>query len=333
MENNSLNNSLGNLFERKMISDKFELDRIKKRIEEIEDARSSLSTKFEKIEYDMATLDEYNELRSLVRNGIVIEDISFKEEIIDNLYSFFGQYGLSRDKIVDIFSDIEFFVSDINLGYEGKLVYVCGRIGIDASYVDFSEEGKFIGLKEEFKDFFMHTFTHEFLHRMSSKEEGRDVIVMEDALIEGYTDMFAHLVSGRRDVVSDLYGFPEKVCVLFTEMMGMEKTVDDYLHHNQTHSNLHNLFLECGCQDFSLFRSKLSKVISGVKRDKQNGMMSGFALEEKDDCLAFLRDNILIPYCIKNADKAPQVLDKFNSLFGVYDYNCSLNDVKNNNRK
>ena len=316
------------LFERKVIKDKLELDRIKSRLEEISTTRSSLATKDERIMYDLKTKEEANELMSQVRNGIVIDDIPYKEEIVDNLCSFFGKYGLSKDSIVDMVSEIEFFVSDINLGYGGKLVHACDRIGVDASYVNFDEKGNFVGFKEELKDFFMHTFTHEFLHKMSSKEDGKDIVVLDDPIIEGFTEVFAHMVSGKRDVVSDTYEFPEKVCELFTEMMGLDKAVDDYLHHNQSHPNLHNLFLECGCEDFALFSKQLSDVMNGVRRDKANGVTSCFALEEKDVCLAFLRDNILIPYCIKNSERSSVVLDKFNSLFGEYGYTCSIEDVK-----
>lgn len=316
------------LFERKVIKDKLELDRIKSRLEEISTTRSSLATKDERIMYDLKTKEEANELMSQVRNGIVIDDIPYKEEIVDNLCSFFGKYGLSKDSIVDMVSEIEFFVSDINLGYGGKLVQTCDRIGVDSSYASFDENGKFVGFKEGLKDFFMHTFTHEFLHKMSSKEDGRAVVVLDDPIVEGFTDMFAHMVSGKRDVVSDTYEFPEKVCELFTEMMGLDKAVDDYLHHNQSRPNLHNLFLECGCEDFALFSKQLSDVMNGVRRDKKNGVTSCFALEEKDVCLAFLRDNILIPYCIKNSERSSVVLDKFNSLFGEYGYTCSIEDVK-----
>lgn len=316
------------LFERKYIKDKIELDRIQSRLEEISTTRSSLSTKDERIMYDLKTKEEANELMSLIRNGIEVEDIPYKDEIIDNLYSFFGKYGLSKDSIVDMVSDIEFFVSDINLGYGGKLVQTCDRIGVDLSYASFDENGQFIGFRDGLKDFFMHTFTHEFLHKLSSKEDGKNVVVLDDPIIEGFTDMFAHMVSGRREVSSDIYEFPEKVCELFTEMMGLERVVDDYLHHNQTRPNLHNLFLECGCEDFSLFNDLLSNVMNGVRRDKKNGVTSCFALEEKDTCLAFLRDNILIPYCSKNSERSSEILDKFNSLFGQYGYTCSIEDIK-----
>lgn len=316
------------LFEIKSIKDKIELDIIKRRLEEISTTRESLSTKDERIMYDIKTKEEANELMSQVRNGIVIDDIPYKEEIFGNLYSFFGKFGLSYESISSMSHELEFFISDINLGYGGKLVHACDRIGVDSSYANFDESGKFIGFKEELKDFFIHTFTHEFLHKLSSKEEGKDVVVMDDPIIEGFTDMFAHMVSGKREVVSDTYEFPEKVCELFAEMMGIDKAVDDYLNHNQTHPNLHNLFLECGCEEFSLFNGLLSNVMNGVRRDKKNGVISCFALEEKDVCLAFLRDNILIPYCVKNSERSSAVLEKFNNLFGEYGYTCSMEDVK-----
>lgn len=316
------------LFERKCIKDKKELDKILSRLLEIDSERSKIEDKSSRMLYDISTKDEKNDLMSLIHNGIVIDDLPYKEEIVGNLYSFFGKFGVSFEDISAMTSEIDFFVSDINLGYGGKLVQTCDRIGVDYSYANFDDEGKFIGFRDELKDFFMHTFTHEFLHKMSSKEDGKAVIVLDDPIVEGFTEVFAHMVSGKREVVSDTYEFPEKVCELFTEMMGLDKAVDDYLHHNQSHPNLHNLFLECGCEDFSLFSKQLSDVMNGVRRDKKNGVTSCFALEEKDVCLAFLRDNILIPYCVKNGERSSVVLEKFNNLFGEYGYTCSIEDIK-----
>jgi len=315
------------------IKDEIELNDIKKKLKEIDFERKNISTKEERMVYDFKTQDEVNGLMALIRNGIVLEDVPYREQIIDNLFSFFGKYGVSREKIVTSIDELEFFVSDIELGYGGKLVQTCNRMGIDVSYVKFLENGLFSGFKDGIDDFFIHTFTHEFLHKLSSKEDGKDVVVLDDPIVEGYTDMFAHLVSGKTDVVSDLYSFPEKICMLFSEMMGIEKTVDDYLYHNQTHPNLHNLFLECGCEDFNLFKNSLSRVINTTISEKKEGKTSDFALDEKNECLAFIRDRILILYCQNNNDKASSIITKFNELFEGSGYSFSMEDIQSHGSK
>jgi len=115
--------------------------------------------------------------------------------------------------------------------------------------------------------------------------------------------------------------------------MGLEKTVDDYLHHNKTHPNLHNLFLECGCEDFDLFSSMLYSVVTTVSKEKKAGKTCDFALDEKTSCLGFLVENILIPYCQKNSDRAPSIIAKFNELFESNGYTVSMEDVKANSDK
>ena len=308
--------------DKRKIKDKFELDEIKRRLEEI----SNIREKHGNLWYSK---DEYTELFAVLQTGIVIDTIPYRDEIINNLISFFDKYGISKEEIISKISELEFFVSDIDLAYSGKLVQTCDRIGIDISYAKFSEDGKFVGFREELKDFLTHTVTHEILHKLSEMQDGKKIFFRyQDALSEGYTDMFAHLISGKRNIRSDLYEFPEKVCELFTEMIGMDKTVDDYLYHNQDFSNLQKVFLECECKDFSLFRSIFDKIIKRVNDDKKAGKTGCLALEEKDACLAFIRDNILFPYCHKNPDRAVQVLNKFNSLFSVLGYEFSIDDVK-----
>ena len=56
-------------------------------------------------------------------------------------------------------------------------------------------------------------------------------MVAGDALIEGFTDYFAKLALGGSKIESDLYSFPVSVCEMFTEIIGIDKSLDDYVRH------------------------------------------------------------------------------------------------------
>lgn len=193
--------------------------------------------------------------------------------------------------------------------------------------------GEFEGFRNDIEDFLIHCLTHEFLHKLSSLDNDIPVFCLEDPIIEGYTDMFAHLVSGKEMIRSDLYDFPEKLCILFTKMIGLEKTVNDYIYNNQTHPNLRNLFLECGCQDFKYFYTLLSTTTKKIIAEKKAGKTTDFALDEKTECLRFISENILIPYCTTHTDEAEYIFEQFNALFGEYGYNYNVENTITNNKK
>ena len=115
-------------------------------------------------------------------------------------------------------------------------------------------------------------------------------------------------------------------------MIGIENVVDDYLYHSENFPNLQKLFLECNCNEFIIFRTIFDNVIKISDIEMRAGKTGCLALKEKDICLNFITDNILLPYCQKNPDRANQILSKFNELFGVYGYVFSMDDIKSNNK-
>ena len=318
-------------FKKSVISSKEELEKIKNRIREISEMREMLSTKEEKAIYDIENRDELAELYELIRRGIPVSNIPYKKEITLELVSFFNNYGISEEQTISHINELEFFVSDIVLGHGAELVYTCNRIGINSTYVEFLEDGT-ITYKPEYKDFLIHTIRHEMLHKLSSEEAGKSFPCGEDALIEGYTEMFNHYISGKSDINNILYEFPERVCRLFTEMIGIEETVDDYIYNNKSHPNLQRLFETYGA-DFSFFRISLSNILVQISKEKNMGIDGCLALEQKIACLDFISNNILVPYCQQNLGEQTRLIERFNSLFSEFDYNLSVEEINKDNKK
>jgi hypothetical protein len=130
----------------------------------------------------------------------------------------------------------------------GKAQALRNHIDLELDFFDYDEEGKVIGVSEEKRELYRHVVVHEFFHKLSSYKNGhRDVMVFGDALLEGFTDYFTKRVLND-SIESDLYGLPVKVCDLFTEMIGIDKTLDDYINNTGEFPNLKNLFGECGIE-------------------------------------------------------------------------------------
>ena len=80
------------LFERKYIKDKKELDKILARLMEINSERSTIEDDSDRMIYDIRIKDEKNDLMSLIYNGLVIDDLPYKEEIV-------GLYEIKNGKL------------------------------------------------------------------------------------------------------------------------------------------------------------------------------------------------------------------------------------------
>lgn len=274
--------------------------------------------------------DKDIELSGFLSSGIVLDEIPEHDNFINCISSFLETNGFSRDFVVDNLRGMEGHVIPLDFLYGGKAQALRNHIDFDFDFFDYDEEGKVVGVSEDKKELYRHVVVHEFFHKLSSYKNGHDdVMVQGDALLEGFTDLFTKLALGDK-VESDLYGFPVKVCEMFLEMMGQSKVLDDYINHTGEFPNLKNFFGECGLEkdDFLTFRVGLDSVIKGVVRDKNEGVpKEEWGLQEKTSSLDYLRDNIVIPYCRNNPDKAERILGKFNSLFASMDYSCSMEDI------
>lgn len=299
---------------------------IKAKLEELRLLRDSVSGK------DFSIKDEINELTSYLSEGIHLDEIFYHREIMDSIITLIGPYGFDKDFVLDNLSNMTGKVCPMEFLGTGRAQALRTYIDMDIDFFEYDENGRVVGVPDSKKDFYKYVVTHEFFHKLSSYKNGYDdVMVMGDALLEGFTDMFAHLASGNNTDKSDLYDFPVQVCSMFAEMIGMEKVLDDYINKTGNFPNLKNLFMECNLDEsrFSEFRGILDSVISGVSRDKKSGISpSEWGITEKNSSLDFLRDNIIIPYCQNHPDKVEGILDKFNSLFNDMGYSCSREDIK-----
>lgn len=304
---------------------------IKEKLEELKKLREGVKDK------DFGIKDEENEIVSYLKAGIKLDSIPNHEEVMEGISAFLSQYGYDRDSFVfDNLKDMVGNVCPMSLLGIGKAQALRTYIDLDIDFFDYDEEGKVIGVSPSKKDLFKYIVSHEFFHKLSSFKNGHDdVIVLGDALLEGFTDMFAHIVSGNYTDKSDLYDFPVRVCEMFTEMMGMDSVLDDYIKETGRFPKLRNLFSACGLDNegFMEFRSGLDSVISGVSRDRESGLpKEEWGRDEKNRSLDFLRDNIVIPYCQNNPGKVDSVLSRFNELFQDMGYSCSIEDIKSDKK-
>jgi len=75
--------------------------------------------------------------------------------------------------------------------------------------------------------------------------------------------------------------------------------------------------------------TSIMEVLNNNEGDKKNDLsQQEWGIEEKNSSLDLLRNNIIIPYCRNNPDKAGNILNKFNNLFQDMGYSCSMEDVK-----
>lgn len=312
-----------NLVERKHPKNLLE---IKKTLEEVKELRLKQTGK------EFLLKDEETELISFLSSGIVLEEIPYHQEVMEGISAFLSSFGYDRDFVFDNLKDMEGHVCPLDFLGTGKAQALRDHIDLDIDFFKYDEEGNVVGVSDDKKDLFRHVVIHEFFHKLSSYKKGHpNIMVGGDALLEGFTDLFARLVSGNKKDNSDLYEIPTRVCEMFAEMMGMDKALEDYIKETGKFPNLRGLFNECGLteESFMEFRMNLDSIVPGVSRDKKKGLSKEeWALDEKTKSIDFLRDNIIIPYCRKNPEKAERLLNKFNNLFEDMGYSCSMEDVK-----
>ncbi len=217
---------------------------------------------------DFAKMMELREKLNLLKKklwvGIPLDISKLKEEIIRDIYLYLEKFGYTREFVTSNLEDIELYVSDIDIIAEGKLVTVGNKIGIDSEFVDFDKKGNIIGIKDYYRLFLKYTLTHEFLHKLSSNRKDKEPIpVLEDALIEGTTDMYAHLISENDIDKSNLYDFLVKCCIILRRCVGNKDFLDDYINNLPNWNNTRKVFNDCGLNDdeFMGFYYNLNKVL------------------------------------------------------------------------
>ncbi len=236
--------------------------------------------------------EKLTDLKKKLWQGIPLEISKFKNEIIRDIYLYLEKFGYTREFVIKNLEDVELYVSDIDILAEGKLVTVGNKIGIDSEFVDFDRKGNIVGIKELYKVFLKYTLTHEFLHKISSNRKDRPAVpVLDDALIEGTTDMYAHLISENDTDKSNLYDFLVKTCIILRRTVGNKEFLEDYIDNLPNWFNTRKTFQQCGLtdDDFIAFYFNLNKILAYTK----SGIDPEGLKAIKNEVLVFLKEKLI----------------------------------------
>jgi len=309
------------------ISNLFELDNISNSIITLKDQihQISINSSLDKFERKIR-IRELNEeisfLKSRLLKGISIEQPYISKEIQKSIITFLEQHGFETKKFEEKIKKLRFYVTNERLSSNGLLATYSDKVAIDYSLVNFDENGNFIGLKKEKEDFIRYALTHEFLHVCSINS---NVSFKDDAISEGYTDLFAHVISGNNKDKSERYDYFVRVCTLFTNLVGIEGTVEDYFYNLETMPNLKKLFKKCGLQDEDYFEfyQLLNNIINLQIENENNENI----IKKKKNLINRIKEYILIPYLKTGIDNKENYLNLFNDLFKNFNISCYLDEV------
>lgn len=322
MNNNLINESkkIANLNELRMISNKIET--IQSEIKTI--TNDNTLDSYEKKLKISELIRKENKLKEMLLVGIPIDCNNLKEEIENNIINYLESYGLNTNVIKEKLKNIKFYITNERLSSGGLLSAYSNKVSIDYSLAEFDDMGNFIGLKQDKNDFIIYVMTHELLHLCSFK--GNES-VKDDALSEGFTDLFAQVISKNFKDKSERYDFLVRVCILLTNCVGIKNALDDYINHLGDFPSLKNLFEFFGLnnEQFLEFYQKMNN-INQIKITEETKVK---ICNQKLEIIDFLKYNIFIPY-IKEQEDKESYINLFNELFGDFDVYCSLEEIKNN---
>jgi len=264
--------------------------------------------------------EKLNELKRKLWTGIPLELDKLKNEITRDIYLYLEKFGYSRDFVIGNLEDLELYVSDVDIIAEGKIVTVGNKIGIDSEFVDFDRKGNIIGIKDYYKLFLKYTLTHEFLHKLSSNRKDKPAVpVLEDALIEGSTDMYAHLISENDLDKSNLYDFLVKVCIILRRIVGNKEFLQDYIDNLPNWTNTRKVFSECGLNDddFSNLYFGMNKVLAYTR----SGMDPEGLNKLKEEIIVFIKNRL-----IRNRYTKKRELREMEKVFNIL-FNTELKEI------
>ena len=261
--------------------------------------------------------EKINALKSKLSTGMPMDCSLVKDEIENQIIVFLEKYGYKKEFILEKLKDVKFKVTNEKLNSGGFMSAVGNNISIDYSVIDFDKNGNIIGFKQEKQNFIRYVLTHELLHICSNPN---NVSLKDDALSEGFTDMFAHIISKNYIDKSENYDFLVKICTLFTNMLGMEKILDDYINNLDKTPNLRSLF-----QDeyiFMDFYHELNNILE-LQMNKKEVQI------KKIDLLYKLKDIVFLPFLEKQQNKE-EFINLFNNIFKEYGVSYSKEKIIEN---
>ena len=150
-----------------------------------------------------------------------------------------------------------------------------------------------------------------FLHKISSNRKDKPAVaVLEDALIEGSTDMYAHLISENDIDKSNLYDFLVKVCIMLRRIVGNKEFLEDYIDNLPNWNNTRKVFGECGLtdDDFSNLYFSMNKVLAYTK----SGIDPEGLNKLKEEIIVFIKNKL-----IKNKFTKRRELREMEKIYNV----------------
>ena len=305
------------------ISNLFELENIVNQIKDIEVQIENIknnnfideSDKKTKIE-NLTT--EKNNLTSKLSKGISVDLSKVKEEITESIIIFLEPFGYSREQILQKLNNVELYVTNEQVCSGALMSAVGNRIGIDYSVVKFDINGNVLGIRDDKEQFVKYVLTHEFLHICSNNGPKSH---MNEALSEGLTDMFAISISGNNQDKSNWYDIFVKICILLSNIIGIEGVVNDNFTNLDTTPNIRKLFADE--LSFLEFFQGMDKILEL----KMNNGDKATIYTMQIDLINKIKNEIFIPFLEKQQNKEVYI-ELFNNLFSEHGITCSLDEVK-----
>ena len=266
-------------------------------------------------EEKLIKIERITEIESILRHGIQIDN-NIVLQYIYSVREFIESLGLDYSLVEQKLSTMDLVIAPVELLDKGKLCNYGNYIAIDYSYAKFDENGNFVELNEPINGFFKHTITHELLHAISNK--GFDYM---DSFAEGLTDYFAHKISKSINVISDNYGYIERVFYMFGTMMNDNVLFKDYVTDINKMSSLHQFVSSLGIseEEFNNFKNMLDEYLKICSKSKGKAPE---LITIKQQIDYFIYNRIIMPYCLNNPDKAQEMVQIFFSQSET-----SLNDM------
>jgi len=267
--------------------------------------------------------DKIISMKSKLEKGLFIECDDLRDSIINDIVNYLKSFGYKEEFILSRLENVKFVITNEKVISGGLLSALNKKINIDYTLAVFDQEGNFVKFKEDKEKFIRYVLIHEFLHLCSISD--KKVSFTNDALSEGFTDLFAHAISKNHEDKSERYDFLVRVCTLFTNMIGIDKTLDDYINNLGDFSNLKQLFYEQGLDDndFSEIYHILNEILDLQISGKDNAQL----LTKKIEVIEKIKTKLFIPLLNSNENNQDMFINLFNSLFQEFSVACSLEEI------
>ena len=156
---------------------------------------------------------------------------------------------------------------------------------------------------------------------MCSKPERKSIT--DDALSEGFTDLFARLMSKVENNQSEKYDFSVRVCTLLANVIGIENALSDYIYNLDTLPNVRQLF---GDEiEYLQFYNEMNNILSNELKQEDLAKL----YDDKVTLINKLKETIFIPFLQKDMQNKEEYINLFNNLFSEFQVTCDFSEIEN----